>query len=467
MSASESRSFDVIIIGGGPGGYVSAIRASQLGLTVALVEREHLGGVCLNWGCIPTKALLHAADLLREIRHGADFGILAEPKVDLAAMVQRSRDVAGQLTKGVGGLLRKHKVTVIDGIARLAGEGRVQVSTTDGGEETLESDSIVLATGARARNLPHISADGERIWTAREAMVPKSIPKRLLVIGAGAIGIEFASFYAALGSKVTVVEVLPHVLPVEDDEISTLMGEALVKDGIEVHCGTAVAVLEPKGKGLTATLEKDGERSEAEFDNAILAVGVTGNIEDLGLENTAVSSDRGFIETDAHLETGEPGVYAIGDVAGPPCLAHKASHEGVLLMEYLAGGEAHVLAKERIPGCTYAHPQVASVGLTERAARERGREIRVGRFPLYGNGKALAIGQPEGLVKTLFDAKTGELLGAHLIGAGVTELIQGFTVAMGLETTEAELINTVFPHPTVSEAMHESVLAAYDRVLHI
>lgn len=466
MSASGTRSFDVIIIGGGPGGYVAAIRASQLGLSVALVEREHLGGVCLNWGCIPTKALLHAADLLREIRHGADFGIQAQPKVDLAAMVKRSRDVAGQLNKGVGGLLKKHKVTVIDGSARLAGEGRVLVTTKDG-EATLESDAIVLATGARARNLPHIEADGERIWTAREAMVPTSIPKRLLVIGAGAIGIEFASFYAAIGSQVTVVEVLPHVLPVEDDEISDLMGEALTKDGIEVHCGTSVTALKPKGKGLTATFEKDGESREAEFDRAILAVGVTGNVEDLGLENTAVSTDRGFVETDAHLETGEPGVYAIGDVAGPPCLAHKASHEGVLLMEYLAGGEAHELAKELIPGCTYAHPQVASVGLTERAAKERGREIRVGRFPLLGNGKALAIGQPEGLVKTVFDANTGELLGAHLIGAGVTELIQGFTVAMGLETTEAELISTVFPHPTVSEAMHESVLAAYDRVLHI
>ncbi len=467
MSASSTQSFDVVVLGAGPGGYVAAIRAAQLGLTVAVVEREHLGGVCLNWGCIPTKALLHAAEVLRELRHGEELGIRSKPEVDLAAMVQRSRNVAGQLNRGVGGLLRKHRVSVIDGHGRLVGGGQVAVALTEGGETMLESDAIIIATGARAKQLPSISADGERVWTAREAMVPKSLPERLLVIGAGAIGIEFASFYRAIGSQVTVVEVLPHVLPTEDEEISEHMARALEADGIDVRCGATVQRLEPRGEGLAVQIEQDGKGSEIEVDRAILAVGVTGNIEDLGLENTAVSTDRGFIETDARLETGEPGVYAIGDVAGPPCLAHKASHEGVLLAEYLAGGTAHALMKERIPACTYAHPQVASVGMTERAAVERGREIRIGRFPLIGNGKALAIGQPEGLVKTIFDAGTGELLGAHLIGPGVTELIAGFNIAMGLETTEAELMATVFPHPTVSEAMHESVLAAYDRALHI
>ncbi len=472
VQTAEMRSFDVIVVGGGPGGYVAAIRAAQLGLTVAVVEREHLGGVCLNWGCIPTKALLHASDLLREMRHAAALGIDADPQVNLEVMVQRSRDVAGQLNRGVGHLLRKHKVTVIDGHARLAGNGTVQVEAADGSSERLASDAIILATGARARSLPGIEPDRDRIWTAREAMVPKAVPKRLLVIGAGAIGIEFASLYRALGSQVTVVEMLPRILPVEDEEISALMQAALEREGIEVRCSTVIRELTRSRNGLEAVLASaDGDAAaaadNAKFDRAILAVGVTGNIEDLGLEGTGVSTDRGFIETDARLETGEAGVYALGDVAGPPCLAHRASHEGVLLAEYLAGGEMHPLLRERIPACTYAYPQVASVGVSERAARAAGRDIRVGRFPLIGNGKAIAIGQQDGLIKTLFDAASGELLGAHMIGAGVTELIAGFTVAMGLETTEAELMATVFPHPTVSEAMHESVLSAYDRALHI
>jgi dihydrolipoamide dehydrogenase len=461
--------FDVIVVGGGPGGYVAAIRAAQLGLATALVERDELGGVCLNWGCIPTKALLHTADVLRDIQGAAALGIDTGPaRIDLQRIVARSRGVAQQLNRGVTGLLKKNKVTVIKGSARLSGPGRVVV---DGAQPvTLAADAIVIATGARPKALPGIEPDGEIVWTSREAMVPDALPKRLLVIGAGAIGVEFASFYRTLGSAVTLVEVLPQILPVEDTEIAALARKSFEAAGIEVHTETSIDALRRTQDGLTVTLKSTNgsrEPTEAGFDRAILAVGVTGNVENLGLEHTRVATERGFIRTNDQSETDEPGIYAIGDVAGPPCLAHKASHEAVACIEHIAGLDSHPLDRMRIAGCTYSHPQVASIGLTERAAAAAGRSVRIGRFPLIGNGKAIAIGDANGLVKTLFDAATGELLGAHLVGPGVTELIQGFAIAMGAETTEAELIATVFPHPTISEAMHESVLAAYGRAIHI
>jgi dihydrolipoamide dehydrogenase len=459
---------DTIVVGGGPGGYVAAIRAAQLGLSVALVEREHLGGICLNWGCIPTKSLLHTADLLREMRRAGDYGIVTgEIGFDTARVVKRSRAVADQLSRGVKGLLRKNKVSVLEGEAKLAGAGRLVVTAKDGGAQELRSDAIVLATGARAKALPGLEADGEKIWTYREAMVPREVPKRLLVIGSGAIGIEFASFYRALGSAVTVVEVLPRILPAEDEEISAFARKAFEKEGIAIHTSAKIESLARTSGALVAKLVTEQGALEASFDRAILSVGVTGNVETLGLETTRARAERGFLVTGAHFETAEAGLYAIGDVAGPPCLAHKASHEGVLVMEHIAGHAIHRLRRERIPACTYAHPQVASVGLTERAAAESGRALRVGKFPLVGNGKAIAIGDSNGLVKTIFDAATGELLGAHLAGPGVTELIQGFTIAMGLETTEQQLIETIFPHPTLSESMHESVLASLGRALHV
>jgi dihydrolipoamide dehydrogenase len=463
-----SQRFDTIVVGGGPGGYVAAIRAAQLGMSVALVEREQLGGICLNWGCIPTKSLLHTADLLREMRRASDYGIVTgEIGFDAARVVKRSRAVADQLSRGVKGLLRKNKVTVLEGAAKLAGAGQLVVTGKEGAAQELRSDAIVLATGARAKALPGIEADGEMVWTYREAMVPREIPKRLLVIGSGAIGIEFASFYRALGSEVTVVEVLPRILPAEDEEISAFARKAFEKEGIAIHTNARVEDLARSGGALVAKLATEQGAVEASFDRAILSVGVTGNIESLGLETTRVRAERGFIVNGAHFETAEPGVYAIGDVAGPPCLAHKASHEGVLVMEHIAGHATHGIRRERIPACTYAHPQVASVGLTESAAAASGRKLRVGKFPLVGNGKAIAIGDSNGLVKTIFDATTGELLGAHLAGPGVTELIQGFTIAMGLETTEQQLIETIFPHPTLSESMHESVLASLGRALHV
>ncbi len=457
---------DVIVIGGGPGGYVAAIRAAQLGLATALVERAEIGGVCLNWGCIPTKALLHTADVLRDIEGAAALGIDTGPaRVDLTRVVARSRAVAQQLNRGVTGLLKKNKVQVFKGTARIAEPGRVAV---DGAQAaTLGADAIVIATGARAKSLPGIEPDARLVWTARDAMVPDVLPKRLLVIGAGAIGIEFASFYRTLGSEVTVVEVLPEILPTEDAEIATAARRAFEKAGIAIHTGTSVASLERSSNELQAVLKSATGTVEGTFDRAILAVGVTGNVEDLGLERTRVVVERGFILTDETCETAEPGIYAIGDVAGPPCLAHKASHEAVACIERIAGLDAHPLDRNRIPGCTYSHPQIASIGLTERAAAAAGRQVRIGRFPLIGNGKAIAIGDSNGMIKTLFDAHTGELLGAHMVGPGVTELIHGFAIAMGAETTEAELIGTVFPHPTISEAMHESVLAAYGRALHI
>ena len=460
--------FDVVVVGGGPGGYVAAIRAAQLGLQAAVVEREHLGGICLNWGCIPTKTLLHTADLYREMQDAERYGLTAEASFDIEKVVSRSRSVARQLNSGVKFLLRKNKVQVFDGSARLTGGGGVVVEKDGEVVADLGADSIIVATGARARSLPGLEPDGELVWTYKEAMVPETMPDSLLVIGSGAIGVEFASFYRALGAEVTVVEVLPRILPVEDEEISAFARDEFEKQGIAIHTNATVQSLERGNDSVTATIATEDGTVEATFDRAILAVGVTGNVEGLGLEATAATVDRGAIVVNEWLETGEPGLYAIGDVAGPPLLAHKAMHEGVMCVERIAGlPSARPVERRRIPGCTYCHPQVASVGLTEAAAQEAGFSVRVGRFPLVGNGKAIAVGDTAGMVKTVFDADTDELLGAHMVGPDVTEMIQGFVVAMGLETTEAELMETVFPHPTISEAMHESVLDAYDRVLHI
>ncbi len=459
--------FDLIIIGAGPGGYVAAIRAAQLGLNVAVVEREHLGGICLNWGCIPTKALLRSAEIYHLMQRADEFGLSAgKPGFDLAAVVQRSRKVAAQLVAGIGHLLKKNKVTVIMAEATLPGPGKVLVKTDKGSEE-LSAPHIILATGARARELPGLEADGDLVWTYKHALDPPRLPKRLLVIGSGAIGIEFASFYNALGVEVTVVEVLDRVLPVEDAEISALARKAFVKQGMVIMENAMVKSLD-RGKGnVTAHIESGGKVAKHDFDTVISAVGIIGNVEGLGLEKLGVKLDRSHVVTDAYCRTGITGLYAIGDVAGAPWLAHKASHEGVMVAEMIAGQKVHPVKPESIAGCTYCQPQVASVGYTEAAAIEAGHEVRVGRFPFMGNGKAIALGEPEGLVKTVFDAKTGELLGAHMIGAEVTELIQGYVVGRTLETTEAELMHTVFPHPTLSEMMHESVLAAYGRAIHI
>ncbi len=467
----SNSAYDVIVIGGGPGGYPTAIRARQLGLRVALVEREHLGGICLNWGCIPTKALLRSSEIHHLAGHASDFGLEIGPvSFDLDAVVKRSRKVAKRLTQGVKHLMKKNGVEVIDGFGRLAGAGRVAVEKAGEEATVLEAPHIVLATGARARSLPGLEPDGDRIWSYKEAMVPDAMPDRLLVVGSGAIGIEFASFYRDMGAQVTVVEALPRILPVEDEEISALARKQFEKQGIEIHVGATVSALEKSESSVTATiqLEEGGDTKTETYDRVILAIGIVGNVEGLGLEGTGVEVDRGHIVTNEWTETGEPGVYAIGDVTGPPWLAHKATHEGVLCAERIAGGEGlHPMQKERIPGCTYCRPQIASVGLTEAAALEAGREVRVGRFPFVGNGKAIALGESEGLIKTIFDARTGELLGAHMIGAEVTELIQGFVIAMNLETTEAELMHSIFPHPTLSEMMHESTLAAFGRALHI
>jgi dihydrolipoamide dehydrogenase len=461
--------FDVIVVGGGPGGYVTAIRATQLGLAAALVEREHLGGICLNWGCIPTKALLRTAEVFGLMTHANDFGLtVGEIGFDLDTVVKRSRKVAGRLNQGVGHLLKKNNVAVFDGHGRLDGPGKVKVEKDGAAVAELSAPNVILATGGRARALPGLEPDGRLVWTYKEAMVPEIMPNSLLVIGSGAIGIEFASFYRTLGAEVTVVEVLPRVLPVEDEEISALARKAFEKQGMVIHTDAKVTKLAPAADSVTATIEAaDGTTTEDTVDRVILAVGITGNVEDIGIEGTAVAVDRGHIVTDQWMATGEKGVYAIGDVAGPPCLAHKASHEGVICVERLAGQDGvHPLDTRLIPGCTYCQPQIASVGLTESAAGEAGRKVRVGRFPFLANGKAIALGEPEGLVKTIFDAETGELLGAHMIGAEVTELIQGYAVAMILETTEAELMRAVFPHPTLSEMMHESVLDAYGRAIH-
>ncbi|MDH5410494.1 MAG: dihydrolipoyl dehydrogenase [Alphaproteobacteria bacterium] len=462
--------FDVVVVGGGPGGYVTAIRAAQLGLKAAVVERKHLGGICLNWGCIPTKALLRSAEIYRNMNHAAEYGLSAgTPGFDLEKIVARSRKVSKQLTGGVGYLLKKNKVTVVDGEGRLAGAGKLDVTKDGKKVASLTAKHIILATGARARALPGLEPDGKFVWSYMEALVPDVMPKSLLVIGSGAIGIEFASFFRTFGADVTVVEVLPQVLPVEDAEIAALARKQFEKDGMKIVTGAKVTELKKGKDTVTAVIEDEkGARSELTVERVISAVGVVGNIENLGLEGTKVKTDRGCIVTDGFGRTGEPGVYAIGDVAGPPMLAHKASHEGVICIEKIAGlPDVHPMDKNRIPGCTYCHPQVASVGMTEAAAKAAGRKVRVGRFPFMGNGKAIALGEPEGMIKTVFDDKTGELLGAHMVGAEVTELIQGYVVAMGLETTEAELMHTVFPHPTLSEMMHESVLDAYGRVIHI
>jgi dihydrolipoamide dehydrogenase len=452
-------SYDLIILGSGPGGYVAAIRASQLGLKVAIVEREKLGGICLNWGCIPTKALLRTSEINHYLTHASAYGLSAE-KVgfDLAKIVERSRKVAGQLNMGVKGLMKKNKVTVVEGEGKLTGKGKLQV-----GDQSLEAKHIIVATGARARDLPFAKADGERIWTYRHAMVPKEMPSKLLVIGSGAIGVEFASFYSDMGAEVTIVEMLPRILPVEDEEVSAFVHKALTKQGMTIHVDSGVDRLEATKTGVKAAIKGAGVQ---DFSHAIVAIGIAPNSEGIGLEALGVKTDRGHIVTDGYGRTNVAGIYAIGDVCGPPWLAHKASHEGVVCVEAIAGGKPHPFETWNIPGCTYSRPQVASVGLTEAAAKEAGRKVRVGKFPFIGNGKAIALGEAEGFVKTVFDAATGELLGAHMVGAEVTELIQGYVVARQLETTEAELMETVFPHPTLSEMMHESVLDAYGRVLH-
>ena len=461
-------SFDLIVLGGGPGGYVAAIRAAQLGLKTALVEREHLGGICLNWGCIPTKALLRTSEIYHLLHHLDEFGLSAkEIAFDAGKVVARSRVVAKQLSNGVAYLLKKNKVTVLDGHGRLAGKHRLTVEKDGNPVAELAAEHIVLATGARARALPGLEPDGERVWTYKEAMVPTAIPKSLLVVGSGAIGIEFASFYHDMGAEVTVVEVLDRVLPVEDEEISAFARKSFEKQGITIHTGATVIGLEHARDGVTARIEADGETLESNVERVILAIGIVGNVEDIGLENTGVVVERTHIVVDEWLRTGEPGVYAIGDLVGPPWLAHKASHEGVICVERIAGvNDVHPLEIRNIPACTYCRPQVASVGLTEKGAREAGYEVKIGHFPFIGNGKAIALGEPEGMIKAIFDSKTGELLGAHMIGAEVTELIQGYTIAKTLETTEAELIHTVFPHPTLSETMHEAVLDAYGRAIH-
>jgi dihydrolipoamide dehydrogenase len=466
---SESA-FDVVILGGGPGGYVCAIRASQLGLRTAVVEREHLGGICLNWGCIPTKALLRASEIHRLLHHVDEFGFsIGEVRFDVKKVVARSRKVAKRLAQGVKHLLAKNQVTVFDGHGSLSDARSVRVEK-DGAEiARLRASHVVLATGARPRSLPGIRPDPARIWTYREAMVPDALPASLLVVGSGAIGIEFASFYRDLGSEVTVVELLPQILPAEDEEIAAAARKAFERQGIEIHTGATARSVTPDGDGVRAVLElAGGETREIEVERVILAVGIEGNVEGIGIEGTGVAVERGHVVVNQWLETGEPGVHAIGDLVGPPWLAHKAMHEGVLCAERIAGVDRlHPLDTTLVPGCTYCRPQIASVGLTEKAALAAGHEVRVGRFPWVGNGKAIALGETEGLVKTVFDARSGELLGAHLVGPEVTELIQGFGIARTLETTEAELIAAIFPHPTLSEAMHEAVLAAFGRALHV
>ncbi|HVT23954.1 MAG TPA: dihydrolipoyl dehydrogenase [Rhizomicrobium sp.] len=461
--------FDVVVIGSGPAGYVCAIRAAQLGLKTAIVERDKLGGICLNWGCIPTKALLRSSEIWHLMHRLNEFGFSADNfKFDLPKIVDRSRKVAAQLSNGVAFLMKKHKIQVINGEAKLAGQGKIAV-TKDGKTEEISTKNIVLATGARARALPGLEPDSKLIWTYREAMVPDTFPKSLLVVGSGAIGIEFASFYRTLGSDVTVVEVLDRVLPVEDEEISQLANKAFVKQGMKIKTATTVEKLEKGANNVTATLKtKDDKTETLTVDRVILAVGIVGNVENIGLEQAGVKVEKTHVVINQWGETGVPGIWAIGDLVGPPWLAHKGMHEGVIVAERIAGVKgAHPLDTSKVPGCTYCYPQVASVGLTEARAKATGRKIKVGRFPFIGNGKAIALGEPEGLVKTVFDAETGELLGAHMIGAEVTELIHGYTVARTLESTEAELAATIFPHPTLSEMLHEAVLAADGRALHI
>ena len=464
-----AESYDVVVIGSGPAGYVCAIRAAQLALKTAIVERDRLGGICLNWGCIPTKALLRASEIWHLMHRLPEFGFAADNlRLDIPKLVERSRKVASQLSNGVAFLMKKHKIDVVYGDAKLAGAGRIAITTKEGSRQ-LEAKNIVLATGARARSLPGLEPDGKLVWTYREAMIPDFLPKSLLVVGSGAIGIEFASFFGTLGSDVTVVEVLDRILPVEDDEISQFAAKAFMKQGMKIKLSTTVESLEKRGNDITATLKaRDGNSETLTAERAILAIGIVGNVENIGLEQVGVKIEKTHVTVNEWGETGVRNIYAIGDLVGPPWLAHKGMHEGVIVAERIAGMKGvHPLDVSKIPGCTYCWPQVASVGMTEAMAKAAGRNVKVGRFPFIGNGKAIALGEPEGLVKTVFDADTGELLGAHMIGAEVTELIQGYTIARSLEATDAELTATVFPHPTLSETMHEAVLAADNRALHI
>jgi dihydrolipoamide dehydrogenase len=465
----SEKSFDLVVIGGGPGGYVAAIRAAQLNMKVALVEANHLGGICLNWGCIPTKALLRSAEIYHYAKHADQFGLkISGLEFDTAKIVERSRGVAKQLSGGIGHLLKKNKVTVFDGFGKLKGKGKLSVEKDGKVIEELSAKHIIIATGARARVLPGLEPDGEQVVTYKEAMVPKDMPKSMIVVGSGAIGIEFASFYNTLGVDVTVIEVMDRILPVEDEEISTHAKKQFEKQGMKFITGATVKGLDKSKTNVKVKVEgKDKKTQELTVDRVIMAVGIVANTENIGLDNTKVKLDRGHIVTDGYLATDEPGVYAIGDVTGAPWLAHKASHEGVICVEKIAGqNDVHPMIKTNIPGCTYCHPQIASVGLTEAAAKEQGYKIKVGRFPFMGNGKAIALGEPEGLVKTIFDEKTGELLGAHMVGAEVTELIQGYVIGKTMEATEADFMHTIFPHPTLSEMMHESVLDAYGKVIH-
>ena len=460
--------YDLVVLGSGPGGYVAAIRAAQLGLKVAIVERENLGGICLNWGCIPTKALLRSAEIYHYMQHAGDYGLTAANiSADIDAVVKRSRGVAKQLNQGVTHLMKKNKITVHMGDGKLTAASTLSV-TKDGKTEELTAKNIIIATGARARDLPFAPADGKRIWTYRHAMVPSEMPKKLLVIGSGAIGIEFASFYNDMGADVTVVEMLDRIVPVEDADVSAFLEKSLTKQGMTIMTGAGVESLKATATAVSATIKgKDGKVVTSEFTHCIVAIGIVPNTENIGMEALGVEMDRGFLKTDANCRTNVQGLWAIGDITAPPWLAHKASHEGVIAAETIAGGHPHAMDPLNIPGCTYCHPQVASVGLTEAKAKEAGYDVKVGNFPFMGNGKAIALGEAEGFIKTVFDAETGELLGAHLVGAEVTELIQGYTIGKTAELVEADFMHTVFPHPTLSEMMHESVLGAYGKMLHM
>jgi dihydrolipoamide dehydrogenase len=460
--------YDLVVLGSGPGGYVAAIRAAQLGLKVAIVERENLGGICLNWGCIPTKALLRSAEIYHYMQHASDYGLTAANiSADIDAVVKRSRGVAKQLNQGVTHLMKKNKITVHMGDGKLLAANTLSV-TKDGKTEELTAKNIIIATGARARDLLFAPADGKRIWTYRHAMVPPEMPKKLLVIGSGAIGIEFASFYNDMGADVTVVEMLDRIVPVEDADVSAFLEKSLTKQGMTIMTGAGVESLQATATGVSASIKgKDGKVATSEFTHCIVAIGIVPNTENIGLEALGVEMDRGFLKTDTNCRTNVPGLWAIGDITAPPWLAHKASHEGVIAAETIAGGHPHAMDPLNIPGCTYCHPQVASVGLTEAKAKEAGFDVKVGNFPFMGNGKAIALGEAEGFIKTVFDARTGELLGAHMVGAEVTELIQGYTIGKTAELVEADFMHTVFPHPTLSEMMHESVLGAYGKMLHM
>ncbi len=463
---AEQHTFDLIVLGSGPGGYTAAIRAAQLGMKTAICERELLGGICLNWGCIPTKALLRTSEIYHLMRHAKDYGLKADNVAfDLEAVVKRSRGVASQLNGGIKHLMKKNKITVFEGHGKLAGKGKLSVTKDNKPVADLSAKHIILATGARARDLPGMEADGNLIWSYRHALVPKVFPKTLLVIGSGAIGIEFASFFQTLGSKVTVVEVMDRILPVEDAEVSAFAHKQFEKQGMVIKTKAGVKALKKNASDVTATIEQNGKTEDLTFERVISAVGIVGNVENIGLENTKIKVEKTHVIADKYCETDEPGIYAIGDLTGPPWLAHKAGHEAVICVEKIAGLHPHPLNVLGIPGCTYCHPQIASVGLTEAAAKAKGHEVKVGRYPFIANGKAIALGDTNGFVKTVFDAKTGEMLGAHMIGPEVTEMIQGYTIAKTLETTEEDLMHTIFPHPTLSEMMHESVLDAYGKAI--